>query len=105
MTGSGESVLRGGGVCLRRFKTVLDTLRHSSQLPLPGLANLLKDYYILVLCQFGWSTSRWQPAEFYSHKARAPPVASDLVYQTGARPELYGCKAWQMRAAVTPWSQ
>ena len=44
-----------GGVCLRRFKTVLDTLRHSSQLPLPGLANLLKDYYILVLCQFGWS--------------------------------------------------
>ena len=29
-----------GGVCLRRFKTVLDTLRHSSQLPLLGIGEL-----------------------------------------------------------------
>ena len=97
---------RGGGVCLRRFKTVLDTLRHSSQLPCIGIGEFTKELlrHVLVSIRVE-STSRWQPAEFYSHKARAPPVASDLAYQTGARPELYGCKAWQMRVTTTPWSQ
>ena len=32
-----------GGVCLRRFKTVLDTLRHSSQLPCIGIGEFTKE--------------------------------------------------------------
>ena len=73
-----------GGVCLRRFKTVLDTLRHSSQLPCIGIGEFTKELlrHVFVSIRLE-STSHWQPAEFYSHKARAPPVASDLVYQTG----------------------
>ena len=57
------------------------------------MANLLKRLLHLGLVSIRLeSTSRWQPAEFYSHKARAPPVASDLAYQTGVALNFMGVK-------------